>query len=102
MLIYNYFFLRRIFPISFINEFGFFQIKRFPRKLVSGDQMEVYIEKTKSSVNYEKACKASELLASLDINPATVLIVKNGEAVLPDEDLSETDEIKLLSVVSGG
>ncbi|MFW6231070.1 MAG: MoaD/ThiS family protein [Nanoarchaeota archaeon] len=64
--------------------------------------MEVYIEKTKSSVTYDKACSAEELLSHLQINPATVLIVRNDEAVLPDEQLSETDTIRLLSVVSGG
>lgn len=64
--------------------------------------MEITIEKTKSTVIYDKACTAQELLKHLQINPATVLIVKNGEVILPDEALSETDEIKLLSVVSGG
>jgi sulfur carrier protein ThiS len=64
--------------------------------------MEVYIEKTQSTVLYEKACTAQELLEHLNIIPSTVLIVKNGEVILPDEALSETDEVKLLSVVSGG
>ncbi len=64
--------------------------------------MEIYIERTKDTVTYDKPCKAEKLLEELGINPDTVLIIKNGETVLPDEDLSVDDEVKILSVVSGG
>ena len=64
--------------------------------------MEVYIEKDKRSVKHAGGCRAEALLDELGINPSTVLIVKNGEVVLPEENLSETDDVKILSVVSGG
>ncbi len=63
--------------------------------------MEIYIEKTNETVGHTP-CTAGELLKDLGINPDTVLVAKNDEVVLLDEDLSETDKIKILSVVSGG
>ena len=64
--------------------------------------MEVFIEKQDKQIVLDKSCTALELLKELDINPAEVLIVKNNEVVLEDEPLSETDKIRILSVVSGG
>jgi len=64
--------------------------------------MNIYIEKEQKRLALEKACTAQELLARLNINPDTVLVVKNDEVVLPEENLSEADDIKILSVVSGG
>ena len=63
--------------------------------------MRVHIEK-KNQIVQHNPCKVEELLINLDINPDTVLVAKNGEVVLLDEELSENDEIKILSVVSGG
>ena len=63
--------------------------------------MDVYIEKTNQKLKHT-AKNVKELLNDLDINPDTVLVSKNNEIVLPDEDLSETDDIKIISVVSGG
>ncbi|MFW5852746.1 MAG: MoaD/ThiS family protein [Nanoarchaeota archaeon] len=63
--------------------------------------MKVYIERT----NENKNCTAKtveDLLKTLEINPDTVLVSKNNQIVLPDEKLSDTDEVKILSVVSGG
>ena len=64
--------------------------------------MEVYIEKEKKTINYDKSCTVDELLNYLGINSSTVIVAKNDEIVLPDEELSETDNVKILSVVSGG
>ena len=63
--------------------------------------MEIYIEKADEIVEHSP-CIAGELLKDLGINPDTVLVAKNDEVVLLDEELSETDKIKILSVVSGG
>ena len=43
-----------------------------------------------------------ELLKQLNINSETVLIVKNDAVVTIDEPLQDGDNIKLLSVISGG
>jgi len=69
--------------------------------------MKVYVEKEDKLLEL----KLSELkginnikglLDNLTINPSTVLTVKNNEVVLEDELLEDTDEIKILSVISGG
>ena len=56
-------------------------------------------ENKKANVN---ARTAMEAMQKLSINPETVLIVKNNELVLAEESLNEGDEIKFLSVISGG
>lgn len=43
-----------------------------------------------------------DLITTLEINPETVIVVKNGEVVTDAESCSGDDEIRLLSVVSGG
>ena len=63
--------------------------------------MKVFIEKDNKQLELE-AKTVTDLLKELDINPDTVLIVKNDEVVLSDEELSETDNVKILSVISGG
>ncbi|MBR9699353.1 MoaD/ThiS family protein [Candidatus Woesearchaeota archaeon] len=63
--------------------------------------MKAFIERENKLLELE-AKTGKELLDSLQINPATVLLVKNNEVILPEEKLSETDEVKILSVVSGG
>ena len=64
--------------------------------------MHVFIEKENKLLELNKAVTGKELLAELGINPSTVILVKNNEVVLEDEQLSETDDVKILSVVSGG
>jgi len=63
--------------------------------------MKVYVEKQDKLLELD-AKDGTELLEKLGINPDTVILVKNDEAVLPEEGLSETDDIKILSVISGG
>ncbi len=64
--------------------------------------MHVFIEKENKLLELNKSVTGKELLAELGINPSTVILVKNNEVVLEDEQLSETDDVKILSVVSGG
>ncbi|MFA5887633.1 MAG: MoaD/ThiS family protein [Candidatus Nanoarchaeia archaeon] len=63
--------------------------------------MKVYIEQTGKTAN-AKAPSVGALLKKLNINPVTVLVVKNGTLVTEDSKLSDKDKIKILSVVSGG
>lgn len=44
----------------------------------------------------------SDLLNILKINPVTVIVARNNEVIPEDEKLNDNDEIKILSVVSGG
>jgi sulfur carrier protein ThiS len=68
--------------------------------------MKVYIEKDDRSeiIKLRKSEKidGKSLLEKLKINPSSIILVKNDEVVLEDEILTEKDEIKILSVVSGG
>jgi sulfur carrier protein ThiS len=65
--------------------------------------MNVKIEKTNKSIQLKTGyATANLLLKELGISPSTVLIVRNGEVILPDEELSANDDVVLLSVVSGG
>lgn len=63
--------------------------------------MKVYIEKEDKHID-AGACSGKQLLELLKINPSTVILVKNDEVVLEDEQLEDADEIKILSVISGG
>lgn len=43
-----------------------------------------------------------DLLRKLNINPVTVIVSRNNELILEDEKLNDNNEIKILSVISGG
>jgi len=64
--------------------------------------VKVFIEREKRSVEQEFSGRIRELLARLSVNAETVVVVKNGEVVSEDERCSGRDELKLLSVISGG
>ncbi len=65
--------------------------------------MKVYIEKDNKSLDLKKdKIKCIDLLKELKINSHSVIIVKNNEVILEDEILEKNDDIKILSVVSGG
>ena len=64
--------------------------------------MKVFIEKTNTEkkINFEGTVKL--LLIKLKINPEEVIVVRNEELVSEVELLNDKDDIKILSVVSGG
>lgn len=64
--------------------------------------MKIYIEKDDKLLELKKNMTGLELLKELNINPNTVIIVRNNEVILSEEKLSETDDVKIISVVSGG
>ena len=63
--------------------------------------MKVFIERQNKHVELE-AKDGNELLSKLKINPAEILLIRNDAVILPEEKLMAEDEIKILSVVSGG
>jgi len=63
--------------------------------------MRVYLERTKKLIEL-RARSGRELLKQLSLPEAEVILVRNNEVVLPEEELRETDDITILSVVSGG
>jgi sulfur carrier protein len=43
-----------------------------------------------------------DLLTRLSINPATVIVVKNGRVVLEEEIVGENEEIRIMRIAHGG
>ncbi len=64
--------------------------------------MEIYIERTKEKIKKDFDGTVNELLTELSILPEEVLVIKNGSLVTEDTELTNEDEIKILSVISGG
>ena len=56
---------------------------------------------TKETITFT-GTTVSELLAQLNVNPETVLTIRNNEVLTEDEILQDKDSIDLLSVISGG
>jgi sulfur carrier protein len=63
--------------------------------------MKVYIEREDRELKI-KAKTVKEVLQKLKINPVTVIVAKNNELVTDDTKLHDNDEIKIISVISGG
>lgn len=64
--------------------------------------MKLFNEKSQESKDLDFEGTLKELLALEGVNPTTVVLVKNGEVVLDDERVGGDDDVKLLSVISGG
>lgn len=64
--------------------------------------MRIFVEKSNKELEQKFNGRVQELIEVLGLNPESVLVVKNGELATLDEELSDTDKIKILSVISGG
>ncbi len=65
--------------------------------------MKVYLERENKNLNLRiKEIKVDSLLEQLKINKSTVLVVRNDELVAGSIILKDKDEIRILSVISGG
>jgi len=64
--------------------------------------MKIYLEKEKKILNFKFEGKANQLLKKLKLNSEAVLVVKNNELINDEEILENNDEVKILSVISGG
>ncbi|MBI3036291.1 MoaD/ThiS family protein [Candidatus Woesearchaeota archaeon] len=64
--------------------------------------MEIFIERENARKKLKFSGKVSALLKKLNLNPAAVLVAKNNGLVTEDDTLSDKDEVKILSVISGG
>lgn len=53
-------------------------------------------------IELESNSKVEDLLKTLNINPVTVIVSRGNELILEDAKLNDDDEIKILSVISGG
>ena len=64
--------------------------------------MKINIVKENKVLEIEFNGKVKEILMKLEINPETVIVVKDDELVTEEDFLEDSDEIKIMSVVSGG
>ncbi|MBS3146759.1 MoaD/ThiS family protein [Candidatus Woesearchaeota archaeon] len=67
-------------------------------------KISVFIEKSneKQIVELKSNSKVVDLLKTLNINPTTVLIARDSNIITEDVLLKDKDNIKILSVISGG
>ncbi len=59
-------------------------------------------ENRNAKLELDEVSEVSDLLKKLGINPVTVIVARNGELILEGEKLNDCDNIKILSVISGG
>ena len=59
-------------------------------------------ENNEKTIELDENSKVKDLLNKIDINPVTVIVSKNNEIIMEDEELKDKDEIKIISVISGG
>ena len=66
--------------------------------------LNVFIDKTNKNtkLGLENNSLIIDLLKKLNINPVTVIVSRNNELILEDERLNDKDDIRILSVISGG
>nr|MBI4156562.1 MoaD/ThiS family protein [Candidatus Woesearchaeota archaeon] len=64
-------------------------------------KLRVFIERENKNIDVE-AMDIKDLMKKLNLNPETVLISRNNELITDDINLEDNDEIKFLSVISGG
>ncbi len=65
--------------------------------------IKVFIERYSETKFIDKDVKnISELLKELNVNPETVVTARNNELVTLDAKLKDGDEVRILSVISGG
>ena len=64
--------------------------------------MHIFIERENLTKNLKFNGKVSKLLETLKLNPSAVLIARNNSLVTEDDELNDKDEVKILSVISGG
>ena len=62
----------------------------------------VDMDNLNKTLELESNSTVADLLKKLNINPVTVIVSRNDELILEDEKLNNEDEIKILSVISGG
>lgn len=59
-------------------------------------------ENNTKKIELDTNSRVEDLLKKLNINPVTVIVSRNSELILEDEKLNDNDDIRVLSVISGG
>jgi sulfur carrier protein len=64
--------------------------------------MQVLLRNPKRTIEVDGPVRVSVLLARLDINRESVLVIRNDTLVPGDEVLADADSIEIRPVISGG
>ena len=64
--------------------------------------MKVFIERTSSTKNLTFSGSVKQLLDKLEIISEDVIVSRNDEIVTLRDKLKDKDDVKILSVISGG
>ncbi|MBI2208498.1 MoaD/ThiS family protein [Candidatus Woesearchaeota archaeon] len=59
-------------------------------------------ENREKTVELGNNATIKDLLKKMGINPVTVIVSKNDDVILEDQKLKDKDDIKIISVISGG
>jgi len=59
-------------------------------------------ENKNTSLELDSNSLVADLFKKLNINPVAVIVSRDNELILEEEELNNKDEIKILSVISGG
>lgn len=64
--------------------------------------MEVYVERLEKTIKVRFKGTVNELLEKLGINPEDAMVVRDEDLLTPDDEVYNTDTLRVLSVISGG
>ena len=59
-------------------------------------------EKKEKDIELDENPSVKDLLAKMNINPVTVIVSKDDNIILENENLKDKDKIRIISVISGG
>ena len=59
-------------------------------------------ENKEKTIELGNNISVSDLLKKMNINPVTVIVSRNNNIILEDETLKDKDDVKIISVISGG
>ena len=67
-------------------------------------KINVFVDRNnlQKTIELEHSARVADLLEKLNLNPVTVIVARDNELILEDEELKNNDELKILSVISGG
>lgn len=64
--------------------------------------MRVQLRNPTREVDVDGPCSVSSLLKRLELNPESVLVIRNDELVTREARLDDTDRVEIRPVISGG
>jgi len=64
--------------------------------------MKVVVNNQEKEVSIKEEITINELLKKLNLNRESVVVIVNGEIRVEEEKISNNDEVKIISAISGG